>query len=68
MKLLGIDLKPLFKSQIFYHKIDNQNPNFNEFDQDLKYCIIYSNADCLYDLLYNSKKLEFERKEDNKQA
>jgi hypothetical protein len=32
MKLLGIDLKPLFCSRILFHKIDNQNPNFDEFD------------------------------------
>jgi len=32
MKLLGIDLKPLLNSRIFFHKIDNQNPNFDEFD------------------------------------
>jgi hypothetical protein len=55
MKNLGIDLKPLFASRILFHKIDNQNPNFDEFDQDLKYCIIHSNAKSLYDVLYGEK-------------
>ena len=67
MKYLGIDLKPLFASSILFHRIDNQNPNFNEFDQDLKYCIIHSNAKSLIDVLYG-EKLEFEKKEENKQA
>ena len=67
MKTLGIDLKPLFNSSILFHKIDNQNPNFDEFDQDLKYCIIHSNANSLYDVLYR-EKLEFHKKEENKQA
>ena len=43
MKLLGIDLKSLFCSRILFHKIDTQNPNFDEFDQELKYSIICSN-------------------------
>ena len=55
MKTLGIDLKPLFASSILFHKIDHQNPNFDEFDQDLKYCIIHSNAKSLYDVLYGEK-------------
>jgi hypothetical protein len=67
MKALGIDLKPLFASRIFFHKIDNQNPNFDEFDQDLKYCIIHSNSKNLYDVLYG-EKLVFDKKEENKQA
>ena len=58
MKTLGIDLKPLFNSSILFHKIDNQNPNFDEFDRNLKYCIIHSNANSLYDVLYG-EKLEF---------
>ena len=67
MKNLGIDLKPLFASSILFHKIDHRNPNFNEFDRDLKYCIIHSNANSLYDVLYG-EKLEFHKKEENKQA
>jgi hypothetical protein len=67
MKNLGIDLKPLFASSILFHRIDTQNPNFNEFDQDLKYCIMHSNANSLIDVLYG-EKIEFEKKEENKQA
>jgi hypothetical protein len=67
MKTLGIDLKPLFNSSILFHKINNQNPNFDYFDQDLKYCVIHSNGNSLYDVLY-SKKLDFEIKEENKQV
>jgi hypothetical protein len=67
MKTLGIDLKPLFASSIFFHKIDNRNPNFDEFDQNLKYCIIHSNAKSLYEVLYGDK-LQFDKKEENKQA
>ena len=44
MKSLGIDLKPLFTSNILFHRVDNRNTNFDEFNPDLKYCIIYSNA------------------------
>jgi hypothetical protein len=67
MKTLGIDLKPLFASSILFHRIDNQNPNFDEFDPFINYCIIHSNAKSLYDVLYG-EKLEFEKKEENKQA
>jgi hypothetical protein len=67
MKTLGIDLKPLFASRILFHKIDNQNPNFDEFNQDLKYCIIHSNANSLFDVLYG-EKLKFEEKKENKQV
>ena len=67
MKTLGIDLKLLFASSILFHKIDHRNPNFNEFDQNLKYCIIHSNANSLYDVLYGDK-LEFHKKEENQQA
>ena len=67
MKLLGIDLKPLFFSRILFHKIDNRNPNFNEFDKDLKYCLIHSNAKSLYDVLY-CQKLIFETKNGSKKA
>ena len=61
-------MKPLFSSNIFFHKIDNYNPNFNEFDPDLKYCITLSNEENLYDVLYSDKKLDFAKKEENKQA
>ena len=64
MKELGIDLKPLFSSRILFHKIDNRNQNFNEFDLDLKYCIISSNEKSLYDVLMSEKKLEFEKNEE----
>ncbi len=57
-------MKPLFASSILYHKIDNRNQNFNEFDFDLKYCIIPSNAQSLYDILYSEEKLEFKKKEE----
>ena len=69
MKSLGIDLKPLFASSILFYKIDNQNKNFDENNQDFKYCIIHSNAKSLYDVL-QSKELEFERHgtEANKKA
>ena len=67
MKTLGIDLKPLFASTTLFHKIDHRNPNFNEFDRNLKYCIIHSNANSLYDVLYGDK-LEFHKKEENQQA
>ena len=67
MKTLGIDLKPLFTSSILFHKINNQNSNFDYFDQDLKYCVIHSNGNSLYDVLFG-KKLDFEKKEENKQV
>jgi hypothetical protein len=62
LKELGIDLKPLFSSRILFHKIDNRNPNFNEFDLNLKYCIKPSNEKSLYDLLYSVKKIDFDKK------
>ncbi len=61
-------MKPLFSSTIFFHKIDNHNPNFNEFDPDLKYCITHSNEENLYDVLFSDNKLDFVKKEENKQA
>ena len=64
MKELGIDLKPLFSSRILFHKIDNRNQNFNEFDLDLKYCIIPSNEKSLDDILYSKKNLELEKKDE----
>ena len=64
---MGIDLKPLFASSILFHKIDHRNPNFNEFDRNLKYCIIHSNANSLYDVLYGDK-LEFHYKKENQEA
>jgi hypothetical protein len=64
LKELGIDLKPLFSSRILFHKIDNRNQNFNEFDLDLKYCIIPSNENSLDDILYSQKNLEFEKKDE----
>jgi hypothetical protein len=64
LKEFGIDLKPLFSSRILFHKIDNRNQNFNEFDLDLKYCIIPSNEKSLYDVLYSENKLVFEKKEE----
>ena len=67
MKSLGIDLKPLLASSILFHKIDNRNPNFDEFNRDFKYCIKHSNANSLYDVLYGDK-LEFDKKEENQQA
>ena len=57
-------MKPLFSSRIFFHKIDNRNKKFYEFDLELKYCIISSDATTLYDVLYSDKKLEFEKKEE----
>jgi len=50
-------MKPLFSSRILFHKIDNRNPNFDEFNLDLKYCIMPSNEKCLYDVLYSEPKL-----------
>jgi hypothetical protein len=44
IKQLGINQKPLFSSRILFHKIDKQNPNFDEFDQDIEYSILHSNA------------------------
>ena len=46
---------------------NDQNPNFDYFDQDLKYCVIHSNGNSLYDVLFG-KKLDFEKKEENKQV
>ena len=46
LKSLGIDLKPLFASNILFHKIDfgdNHNDSFKEIRSDLKYCIVKSN-------------------------
>ena len=54
-------MKPLFTSRILFHKIDNQNPNFNEYHQELKYCIIPSNEESLYDVIYSGKELNFEK-------
>ena len=54
-------MKSLFTSSILFHKIDNRNPNFNEIDLDLKYCVMPSNEKTLYDVLYSNKKIEFEK-------
>jgi len=56
-------LKPLFSSHILFHKIDNRNAKFDEFDLNLKYCIKPSNEKTLYDVLYSDTKLEFDKKE-----
>lgn len=60
MKTMGIDLKRLFASRILFHKIDNKNPNYKKLEDDLKYCIIHSNAKSLEDVL--KSKLNFEKK------
>ena len=37
MRKFGFDLKLLFSSSILYHKVDHLNPNFKEYEIDLKY-------------------------------
>jgi hypothetical protein len=32
---LGVDQKTLFASRILFHKIDNENPKFEEFNENL---------------------------------
>ncbi len=67
MKMMGIDLKPLFASSILFHKIDDLNTKFDEYG-NFKYCITHSNKKSLYEVLYDDEILDFEKNEENKQA
>ena len=55
IKKLGYDLKPLFESRIFFHKINSKNPNFSEYRPEYKYCINYSNGNNIEDVLFREK-------------
>ena len=69
MKKMGYDLKPLFESSIFFHKIDHKNPNFPEYRPEYKYCIIHSNGKQIEDAVLREKlEFEIEEKEEDRLA
>ena len=66
---MGYDLKPLFESSIFFHKIDSKNHNFPEYKPEYKYCIMTSNGNKIEDVLLRDKlKFEIEEKEEDRLA
>jgi len=69
MKKMGYDLKPLFESSIFFHKIDSKNNNFPEYKPEYKYCITHSNGNKMEDVLLRDKLVfEIEEKEEDRLA
>jgi hypothetical protein len=69
LKTLGIDMKPLFSSSIFFHKIDFRLTDYyKELSPDLKYCIVYSNKKSLIRVYMEDLDFEREKIVENKQA
>jgi hypothetical protein len=68
LKTLGIDMKSLFSSSIFFHKIDFRLTNvYKELSPDLKYCIVYSNKNSLIGVYMENLDFEREKIEENRQ-